>query len=112
MTQGVWSNILTVLEMIKFQHTVFALPFAVVGAAAAAKGWPRLDTCLWILAAMVGARSAAMTFNRIADARFDAANPRTAGRAIPKGLVSMRFATGFLVASLALFFASAAMLNR
>jgi 4-hydroxybenzoate polyprenyltransferase len=101
----------TVLEMIKFQHTIFALPFAVVGAAYAAQGWPRLSTCLWILGAMVGARSAAMTLNRIADARFDAANPRTAQRAIPRGLVSIRFAAGFLVASLALFFVSAAMLN-
>ena len=105
-------RLLTVLEMIKFQHTIFALPFAVVGAATAAKGWPPLSTCLWILGAMVGARSAAMTFNRIADARFDAANPRTSGRAIPKGLVSMQSAAGFLVVSLALFFASAAMLNR
>ena len=105
------SRILTVLEMIKFQHTLFALPFAVVGAAYAARGWPTLATCLWILGAMVGARSAAMTFNRIADARFDAANPRTSGRAIPKGLISMKFAAGFLAASLALFFASAAMLN-
>ncbi|HZN62338.1 MAG TPA: UbiA-like polyprenyltransferase [Planctomycetota bacterium] len=100
------------LEMIKFQHTIFALPFAVVGAATAAKGWPPLSACLWILGAMVGARSAAMTFNRIVDARFDAANPRTSGRAIPKGLVSMQSAAGFLVVSLALFFASAAMLNR
>ncbi|HKS16361.1 MAG TPA: UbiA-like polyprenyltransferase [Planctomycetota bacterium] len=105
-------RLLTVLEMIKFQHTVFALPFAVVGAAYGAMGWPPPATCLWILGAMVGARSAAMTFNRIVDARFDAANPRTAGRAIPKGLVSMKFAIGFLVASLALFFASAAMLNQ
>jgi 4-hydroxybenzoate polyprenyltransferase len=101
----------TVLEMIKFQHTLFALPFAVVGAAYAARGCPPLPTCLWILGAMVGARSAAMTFNRIADARFDAANPRTEARAIPRGLVSIRFAAGFLAASLALFFASAAMLN-
>ncbi len=105
------SRFVTVLEMIKFQHTIFALPFAVVGAAYAARGWPSLATCLWILGAMVGARSAAMTFNRIADARFDAANPRTAERAIPRGLVSTRFATGFLVASLALFFMSARMLN-
>ena len=105
-------RLLTVLEMIKFQHTIFALPFAVVGAAYAAHGWPELVTCLWILGAMVGARSAAMTFNRIVDARFDAANPRTSGRAIPRGLISKRFATGFLLASLALFFLSAAMLNR
>jgi 4-hydroxybenzoate polyprenyltransferase len=99
------------LEMIKFQHTLFALPFAAVGAAYAARGWPRVSTCLWILGAMVGARSAAMTFNRIVDAKFDAANPRTAGRAIPRGLVSVPFATGFLLVSLGLFFVSAAMLN-
>lgn len=105
-------KILTVLEMIKFQHTIFALPFAVVGAAYAAGGWPRPATCLWILGAMVGARSAAMMFNRIADAKFDAANPRTAGRALPRGLISGRFAAGFLVASLALFFLSAGMLNE
>jgi 4-hydroxybenzoate polyprenyltransferase len=105
-------RLLTVLEMIKIQHTLFALPFAVVGAAYAARGWPTLAQCLWILGAMVGARSAAMTFNRIVDAKFDAANPRTAGRAIPRGLVSMKFAAGFLAVSLALFFLSAAMLNR
>jgi len=105
-------RLLTVLEMIKFQHTIFALPFAAVGAACAARGWPALEKALWILGAMVGARSAAMTFNRIADARFDAANPRTAGRAIPRGLVSTRFAAAVLLASLALFFLSAAMLNR
>jgi 4-hydroxybenzoate polyprenyltransferase len=100
------------LEMIKFQHTIFALPFAAVGAACAARGWPALEKCLWILGAMVGARSAAMTFNRIADARYDAANPRTSARAIPRGLVSTRFAAGVLLASLALFVLSAAMLNR
>jgi len=97
--------------MIKFQHTIFALPFAAVGAAYAAKGWPDFLTCLWILAAMVTARSAAMTFNRIADARFDAANLRTAQRAIPRGLVSMVFARFFLLACLALFFLGCAMLN-
>jgi 4-hydroxybenzoate polyprenyltransferase len=105
------SRILTVLEMIKFQHTIFALPFAVVGAALAARGWPDPLVCLWILACMVTARTAAMTFNRMVDARFDASNPRTAGRAIPRGLISMGFARGFLLVSLALFFASAAMLN-
>jgi 4-hydroxybenzoate polyprenyltransferase len=105
-------RIQAVLEMIKFQHTIFALPFAAVGAAYAAGGWPTPTQCLWILGAMVGARSAAMTFNRIADARFDAGNPRTAGRALPRGLVSGRFAAGFLVASLALFFFSAGMLNE
>lgn len=104
-------RLLVVLEMIKIQHTVFALPFAVVGAGYAARGWPPLATCLWILGAMVGARSAGMTFNRIADVKFDAVNPRTAQRAIPRRLVSMKFAAGFLVASLTLFVVSAAMLN-
>src|SRR5689334_13797523 len=95
MVQAISTRILAVLEMIKFQHTVFALPFAAVGAAYAAGGWPKPHACLWILGAMVGARSAAMTFNRIVDARFDAVNPRTVTRAIPRGLVSMKFATGF-----------------
>src|SRR5258705_6830265 len=106
------SRIVVVLGMIKFQHTIFALPFAAVGAACAARGWPSLEKCLWILGAMVGARSAAMTFNRIIDARFDVANPRTAQRAIPRGLVSTRFAAAVLLASLAVFVLSAAMLNR
>ena len=99
------------LEMIKFQHTVFALPFAAVGACYAAGGLPTLLQCLWLLLAMVGARTAAMTFNRIADARFDADNPRTRDRAIPRGSVTPRFAWGALAVSIALFLLSAAMLN-
>jgi 4-hydroxybenzoate polyprenyltransferase len=74
--------------MIKFEHTVFALPFALLGALAAAQGLPPLKTALWILAAMVGARTAAMTFNRMVDAEVDAENPRTATRALPAGRVS------------------------
>ncbi|HEY2384056.1 MAG TPA: UbiA family prenyltransferase, partial [Terriglobia bacterium] len=70
--------------MIKFEHTVFALPFAFIGALLARKGLPTLWQTSWILAAMVGARSAAMAFNRIADARFDKLNPRTSGRALPR----------------------------
>jgi 4-hydroxybenzoate polyprenyltransferase len=78
----------TVLEMIKFEHTLFALPFAFLGMLLAAGGWPSWRTVLWIVVAMVGARSAAMAFNRLADHRIDAANPRTAGRALPAGLVT------------------------
>ncbi len=76
------------LDMIKFEHTVFALPFALLGALAGAQGIPPLRTLLWILVAMVGARTAAMTFNRLVDADVDAENPRTAQRAIPAGRVS------------------------
>lgn len=106
------SNIRTTLEMIKIEHTLFALPFALLGAVLAARGLPSLWQLLWITAAMVGARSAAMTFNRIADCDLDAANPRTRARAIPAGLLSLRFAWAFTLASAALFFAAAAMLNR
>ena len=99
------------LEMIKFQHTLFALPFAFTGMILAARGLPEWGTLLWVMLAMVGARSAAMTFNRIADRRFDAANPRTAGRALPAGKISLGFAVGFAVVSAGLFVLAAAMLN-
>ncbi|TDI12829.1 MAG: 4-hydroxybenzoate octaprenyltransferase [Acidobacteria bacterium] len=99
------------LEMIKFQHTLFALPFAFTGMILAARGLPRWGTLLWVMLAMVGARSAALTFNRIADRRFDAANPRTAGRALPAGKISLGFAAGFVVVSAGLFVLAAAMLN-
>jgi len=92
----------TVLEMIKFEHTLFALPFAFLGMVLAAGGWPAWWTVLWIVAAMVGARSAAMGFNRLVDRRIDAANPRTAGRALPAGLVSPRWVALFVAASAAL----------
>jgi 4-hydroxybenzoate polyprenyltransferase len=105
-------SIRTTLEMIKIEHTLFALPFALLGAVLAARGLPSLRQLLWITLAMVGARSAAMAFNRIADHRYDAANPRTSGRAIPTGQLSLKFAWGFTVASAALFFLAAAMLNR
>ncbi len=105
-------RLLTVLEMIKFQHTIFALPFAAIGAFYAARGVPTASQILWISAAMVTARTAAMVFNRIVDARHDAANPRTKERAIPKGLVSVRFAWGVLAASAALFVISVAMLKN
>jgi 4-hydroxybenzoate polyprenyltransferase len=98
--------------MIKFQHTVFALPFAFTGAILAAGGLPPWRTIAWILGAMVGARSAAMTWNRIADLEFDRRNPRTAARPLVTGALGLRFAWVFLAASLALFYLSAAMLNR
>jgi len=101
-----------ILEMIKFEHTVFALPFALTSAVVAADGLPAWRTLGWVLAAMVGARSAAMAFNRIADLRHDAENPRTKDRALPKGLVSVTEAWAFVIASIALFVLAAAMLNR
>jgi 4-hydroxybenzoate polyprenyltransferase len=105
-------NIRVTLEMIKIEHTLFALPFALLGAVLAANGLPSLRQVLWITVAMVGARSTAMAFNRIADREFDTRNPRTAGRALPAGLLSVAFVGGFTVISTALFFLAAAMLNR
>jgi 4-hydroxybenzoate polyprenyltransferase len=106
------SNIRTTLEMIKIEHTLFALPFAFLGAVLAARGLPTWWQALWVVAAMTGARSAAMAFNRIADRDYDAANPRTQTRAIPAGLLSTSFAWAFTLAASALFFLAAAMLNR
>lgn len=105
-------NIRTTLEMIKFEHTLFALPFAFLGAVLAANGLPGWRQILWITLAMVGARSAAMSFNRIVDARIDAANPRTQMRAIPAGTLSTTFVWVFLAVSVALFFVAAWRLNR
>jgi 4-hydroxybenzoate polyprenyltransferase len=100
------------LEMIKIEHTLFALPFAFLGAVLAANGIPSTWQMLWIILAMVGARSAAMAFNRIADRNFDARNPRTASRALPAGLLSVGFVWAFTIAAAALFLLAAAMLNR
>ena len=91
------------LDMIKFEHTVFALPFALLGALSAAQGLPPLRTTLWILAAMVGARTAAMTFNRLVDVDVDAENPRTASRALPAGRVSKAGAAVLMGAGIVLF---------
>ncbi|HXG60475.1 MAG TPA: UbiA-like polyprenyltransferase [Planctomycetota bacterium] len=99
------------LDMIKVQHSVFALPWAFVSAFYAAGGLPTGAQMSWILVAMVSARSAAMAFNRIADLRFDAENPRTKDRALPSGRLTVGFAWGFTLAMIALFFLSAAMLN-
>lgn len=100
------------LEMIKIEHTLFALPFAFLGAVLAARGLPTPWQIFWIVVAMVGARSAAMAFNRIADRSFDARNPRTASRALPAGLLSVGFVWAFTIAAAALFVVAAAMLNR
>jgi 4-hydroxybenzoate polyprenyltransferase len=99
------------LDMIKFEHTVFALPFAFIGALLARKGLPTLWQAGWILAAMVGARSAAMTFNRIVDIRYDRLNPRTSERALPRGTLSIPFAVAFTVVMSLLFIFSAWQLN-
>ena len=98
---GVVRSMRTTLEMIKFSHTLFALPFALYAAVLAADGWPKPATLGKILLAMVGARSAAMAHNRLADRRIDAANPRTASRALPSGALSVRFVRSFLAASVA-----------
>lgn len=105
-------NTATTLEMIKWEHSVFALPFALSGAVLAANGWPPAVKLLWIVICMVAARSAAMAFNRLVDAKLDAANPRTATRAIPAGTLSAGFVGMFVVVSAALFILGAAMLNR
>jgi len=100
------------LEMIKWEHSVFALPFALTGAVLAAGRWPPARVLLWIVVCMVSARSAAMAFNRLVDARLDAENPRTAMRALPAGLLSSGFVAAFVIASSAAFLLGAAMLNR
>src|SRR5271169_3192916 len=98
--------------MIKWEHSVFALPFALCGAMLAASGVPTLRQLLWIIVAMVAARSAAMAFNRLADAAIDAANPRTRTRALPAGHLSHAFVASFVIASCAIFILAAAQLNR
>jgi 4-hydroxybenzoate polyprenyltransferase len=97
---------------IKIQHTVFALPFAVMSAFLAEGGIPQAEQLIWIVVCMVGARSAAMAFNRIVDARFDAKNPRTRERALPLGQVGIGSYLAFLIASSILFIFSAWMLNQ
>jgi len=99
------------MEMIKFEHSVFALPFALTGGMLARRGWPTWRELFWLVGAMVAARSAAMTFNRIADRRIDALNPRTRTRALPAGHLSLRFAAGFTLVSCALLGLAAYELN-
>jgi 4-hydroxybenzoate polyprenyltransferase len=109
---GVWGKTRTTLEMIKWEHSIFALPFALTATLLAARGLPALRTIAWILVAMVTARSCAMAFNRWADADLDAANPRTRARAIPAGLLSREFVLAFTLLMAALFVVAAAALNR
>ena len=109
---GLWHKTRTTLEMIKWEHSIFALPFALTAALLAARGLPALRTLAWILVAMVTARSCAMAFNRWADAELDAANPRTRSRAIPAGLLSRQFVLGFTVLMGLIFVMAAAALNH
>ncbi len=114
---SLWAKTRTTLEMIKWEHSIFALPFALTAVLLAAEGLPESRRVLpvklaWILVAMVGARSSAMAFNRWADAELDAANPRTKSRAIPAGLLTREFVLGFALLMAALFVAAAAELNR
>jgi len=110
-SKGLIDKLRTTLEMIKFEHSIFALPFALTGAMLAVRGWPAWRQVLWLVVAMVGARSAAMTFNRIADLKLDALNPRTRMRALPTGQISLRFALGFTLLSCALLVLAARELN-
>jgi 4-hydroxybenzoate polyprenyltransferase len=110
--QKFWAKTRTTLEMIKWEHSIFALPFALTAAILAANGLPAWHTIAWILVAMVSARSAAMAFNRWADAELDAANPRTRTRAIPAGLLSRSFVLGFTILAALIFVAASAALNR
>ena len=105
-------NLRTTLEMIKWEHSVFALPFALCGAMLAAGGWPTAWQLTWIIVAMVAARSAAMAFNRLADAQIDAVNPRTRTRALPAGTLSRGFVGAFVTVGCLLFVLAASQLNR
>ena len=105
-------NLRITLEMIKWEHSIFVLPFALCGAVLAAHGLPSTRALLWIIVAMVAGRSAAMAFNRLADASIDAANPRTRARALPAGQLSPSFVGLFVVVSCAIFVFAASQLNR
>lgn len=105
-------NLRVTLEMIKWEHSIFALPFALCGAMLAAGGLPAWHQLAWIIVAMISARSAAMAFNRVADAAIDAANPRTQTRALPTGTLTPSFVTTFVVVSCAVFVLAASRLNH
>jgi 4-hydroxybenzoate polyprenyltransferase len=105
-------NLRLTLEMIKWEHSVFALPFALCGAMLAANGLPATHQLAWIIVAMVAARSAAMAFNRLADVSMDAANPRTRTRALPAKELTPQFVSSFVVVSCAIFVFAASQLNR
>ncbi|HXX28301.1 MAG TPA: UbiA-like polyprenyltransferase [Terriglobales bacterium] len=108
----VFHNLRVTLEMIKWEHSIFVLPFALCGAMLAAHGLPNGHVLVWIVVAMVAARSAAMAFNRLADASIDAANPRTRARALPSGTLTPAFVARFVVVSSAIFVFAAWQLNR
>jgi 4-hydroxybenzoate polyprenyltransferase len=105
-------NLRVTLEMIKWEHSIFVLPFALSGAMLAAHGWPVWHQLVWIIVAMVAARSAAMAFNRLADAAIDAANPRTQARALPAGHLSSGFVASFVVVACGIFVLAASQLNH
>lgn len=105
-------NLRVTLEMIKWEHSVFALPFALCGAMLAAGGLPSIHHLVWIIVAMIAARSAAMAFNRWADAAIDAANPRTRTRALPAGHLTPGFVAAFVIVSSGIFILAASQLNR
>ena len=105
-------NLRVTLEMIKWEHSIFALPFALCGAMLAAGGLPAWHQLAWIIVAMISARSAAMAFNRVADAAIDAANPRTQTRALPAGTLTPSFVTTFVIVSCAVFVLAASQLNH
>ena len=107
-----FSKLSVILVDIKIQHTIFALPFAVISVFIAAEGLPKTEKMIWILVCMFGARSAAMAFNRIIDARFDKENPRTQRRALPLGLVGVKSYWAFLIVSSVIFIFAAGMLNQ
>ncbi len=109
---AVLQNLSVTLQMIKWEHSIFALPFALCGAMLAAGGVPTPHQLVWIVVAMVAARSAAMAFNRLADAAIDGANPRTSTRALPAGRLTPAFVATFVVLSSAIFIIAAAQLNR
>jgi 4-hydroxybenzoate polyprenyltransferase len=108
----VFQNLRVTLEMIKWEHSVFALPFALCGAMLAASGLPAAHQLVWIVIAMLAARSAAMAFNRLADTAIDGANPRTRTRALPAGQLSPTFVASFVVVSCTIFILAASQLNR
>ena len=111
-TGSFWKSTAVTLEMIKWEHSVFALPFALTGAFLAAGGCPSLRVLGLIVVCMVAARSAAMAFNRLVDRKLDAVNPRTATRALPAGALSAGFVGGFVVAGSVVFLVAAGMLNQ
>ena len=109
--ENVFRSTRITLEMIKWEHSIFALPFALTGAVLAANGWPTGRVTLWIIVCMIAARSAAMAFNRLVDSRLDAANPRTAQRALPAGNLSQGFVISFTVLMVVLFVYASSRLN-